>query len=127
MSKGSPITPHSVSRSTAIVGVLWFALWASGCDKDESGSTSPGADGGADPVMCTADAQICPDGSAVGREGPNCEFAPCPAPGEAAAGGCTKEAKVCPDGSAVGRQGPDCEFAPCPSTAPAAAHVSGVE
>ena len=29
-------------------------------------------------VICPADAKICPDGSAVGREGPNCEFAPCP-------------------------------------------------
>jgi len=29
---------------------------------------------------CTADAKICPDGSAVWRTGPNCEFAPCPAP-----------------------------------------------
>lgn len=30
------------------------------------------------PVACTADAKICPDGSGVGRTGPNCEFAPCP-------------------------------------------------
>lgn len=28
--------------------------------------------------MCTTDAKLCPDGSAVGREGPNCEFAACP-------------------------------------------------
>ncbi len=27
---------------------------------------------------CTMDAKLCPDGSAVGRSGPNCEFAPCP-------------------------------------------------
>lgn len=27
---------------------------------------------------CTAEAKICPDGSAVGRMGPDCEFAPCP-------------------------------------------------
>ena len=27
---------------------------------------------------CTMEAQICPDGSAVGRGGPLCEFAPCP-------------------------------------------------
>lgn len=27
---------------------------------------------------CTEEAKICPDGSAVGRSGPNCEFAPCP-------------------------------------------------
>lgn len=30
------------------------------------------------PVACTMDAKICPDGSAVGRSGPNCEFDPCP-------------------------------------------------
>lgn len=29
-------------------------------------------------VFCTMEAKICPDGSAVGRSGPNCEFAPCP-------------------------------------------------
>lgn len=31
-----------------------------------------------DQVMCTMDAKICPDGTGVGRTGPNCEFAPCP-------------------------------------------------
>lgn len=30
------------------------------------------------PVSCTLEAKICPDGSSVGRTGPNCEFAPCP-------------------------------------------------
>lgn len=29
-------------------------------------------------VACTAEAKICPDGTAVGREGPNCEFTACP-------------------------------------------------
>lgn len=29
-------------------------------------------------TACTADAMLCPDGTAVGRSGPNCEFAPCP-------------------------------------------------
>ena len=33
-------------------------------------------------VACTMDAKICPDGSAVGRQGPNCEFAPCPVQNE---------------------------------------------
>ncbi len=32
------------------------------------------------PVACTKEAMVCPDGSAVGREGPNCEFAKCPEP-----------------------------------------------
>jgi hypothetical protein len=29
-------------------------------------------------IACTAEAMMCPDGSAVGRTGPNCSFAPCP-------------------------------------------------
>ena|SRR3990167_3016937 len=29
---------------------------------------------------CTMEALICPDGTAVGRIGPNCEFAACPTP-----------------------------------------------
>ncbi len=39
-------------------------------------STTPKNEG----IACTMDARICPDGSAVGRTGPNCEFAPCPTP-----------------------------------------------
>lgn len=31
-----------------------------------------------DQVACTQEAMLCPDGSAVGRTGPNCAFAPCP-------------------------------------------------
>lgn len=31
-----------------------------------------------DQRACTEEAMICPDGSAVGRTGPNCEFKPCP-------------------------------------------------
>lgn len=33
---------------------------------------------GSEPTACMMDAKICPDGSAVGRTGPNCSFAPCP-------------------------------------------------
>ncbi|MBI5225605.1 hypothetical protein HY989_07100 [Candidatus Micrarchaeota archaeon] len=29
-------------------------------------------------IACTMEAKICPDGSAVGRVGPTCEFAKCP-------------------------------------------------
>ncbi|OGK13184.1 hypothetical protein A3C98_00610 [Candidatus Roizmanbacteria bacterium RIFCSPHIGHO2_02_FULL_37_15] len=28
--------------------------------------------------VCTQEAKLCPNGSYVGRTGPNCEFAPCP-------------------------------------------------
>lgn len=37
--------------------------------------TEPGTGEGA---ACTMDAKVCSDGSAVGRTGPNCEFALCP-------------------------------------------------
>jgi hypothetical protein len=30
------------------------------------------------PIACTQEAKLCPDGSAVGRVAPNCDFAPCP-------------------------------------------------
>lgn len=30
------------------------------------------------PIACTMEAKICPDGSSVGRSGPNCDFAACP-------------------------------------------------
>lgn len=32
-------------------------------------------------IACTTEAKICPDGSSVGRTGPNCEFAACSASG----------------------------------------------
>ena len=31
-------------------------------------------------IACTQEAKLCPDGSYVGRTGPNCEFAACPTP-----------------------------------------------
>jgi small nuclear ribonucleoprotein (snRNP)-like protein len=35
-------------------------------------------DGGGDFMACTKEALICPDGSSVGRGGPNCDFDACP-------------------------------------------------
>ncbi len=34
-------------------------------------------------TVCTADAMLCPDGSYVGRSGPNCTFDPCEIPEDA--------------------------------------------
>jgi len=34
--------------------------------------------GSRDKKACTMEAKLCPDGSYVGRTGPDCEFAPCP-------------------------------------------------
>lgn len=36
-----------------------------------------------EPIACTMDARLCPDGSGVGRGGPSCEFAACPPVGVA--------------------------------------------
>jgi len=36
--------------------------------------------------VCTMEAKLCPDGSAVGRSGPNCEFAECPTGGAGTTG-----------------------------------------
>ena len=43
-------------------------------------SVKPEPPQGPDPdqIACTQEAKLCPDGSSVGRTGPNCEFAPCP-------------------------------------------------
>lgn len=71
-----------------------------------------GGSGGGD-VACTMDAKICPDGSAVGRGGPNCTFPACPTSPETNGGNCPMDAKICPDGTSVVRQGPSCQFAPC--------------
>lgn len=43
--------------------------------ESDSGDTEGDSDSG---VSCPTDAMICPDGTAVGRSGPKCEFAPCP-------------------------------------------------
>ena len=42
-----------------------------------------GCAGAPAPKACTMEAKICPDGSAVGRVAPNCDFAPCPTPAPA--------------------------------------------
>jgi len=43
-------------------------------------SVSPTAKPETAPIVCTMDAKICPDGSGVGRVGPDCQFAKCPSP-----------------------------------------------
>jgi len=61
------------------------------------------------PIACTADAKICPDGSAVGRTCPNCEFAPCPAendqPLDCKSSDCGPQLgmpnRLCPDGKST--------------------------
>lgn len=40
---------------------------------------APLPEGFSEPI-CPMDALVCPDGTTVGRGGPFCDFAPCPAP-----------------------------------------------
>ncbi len=53
---------------------------------------------GQQPVACTEEARVCPDGTAVGRQGPSCEFAACAFPNAEVAG----SAFAAPDGYASG-------------------------
>ncbi len=50
-----------------IFGLILMVLVFSGCVQEAK-----------KPVACTLDAKVCPDGSVVGRVGPDCEFAKCP-------------------------------------------------
>ncbi len=59
------------------LALFLFVPFLGGCSLKQTlpvnqGPTSPS------PIACTAEAKICPDGSSVGRVGPNCEFAACP-------------------------------------------------
>lgn len=55
-----------------IIFVVWFICYVIG--REVGDTIRPIPQGQA----CTMDAKICPDGTSVGRSGPNCVFAPCP-------------------------------------------------
>lgn len=64
-------------RSRAVtLAVMFVASALAGACTKKASETPPQPPEG---QVCTRDAKVCPDGSAVGRTGPNCEFAPCPA------------------------------------------------
>lgn len=75
MNKQIPIVFAIVVLMTVAIftGIL---LWFAG----NYPMTNSGADliNGNNKTQCTMEAKLCPDGSAVGRSGPNCEFLPCP-------------------------------------------------
>lgn len=48
---------------------------------NEIESTDPIREDNPAPVACSQESKLCSDGSAVGRTGPNCEFAQCPSTG----------------------------------------------
>jgi hypothetical protein len=59
-------------RVKKIAGMMVAVSVVAGCN------LIGGMNGEGGQVACTLEAKICPDGSSVGRTGPNCEFAPCP-------------------------------------------------
>jgi hypothetical protein len=67
-------------KSSVKIALFTACLFLSGCSScwaAEDGHKN-GADVPEESVMCTMEAMLCPDGSSVGRTGPNCEFTPCP-------------------------------------------------
>jgi len=78
-------------RYMVVFGLVLLVLFFSGCVQEAQ-----------EPVACTLDAKVCPDGTAVGRVAPDCEFAPCPvAPAKTPQLVCTEgevRDAVCPDG-----------------------------
>jgi len=55
------------SRISILIALIAFGIVLFGCVQQ----------------LCTLEGKVCPDGSVVGRTGPNCEFAPCPSTGTA--------------------------------------------
>jgi hypothetical protein len=55
-----------------LLGMNYQAMLSGGKDHILGPTTPP------EQVGCTMDAKICPDGTAVGRMPPSCEFVPCP-------------------------------------------------
>lgn len=53
-----------------VLGVLWYL--SKNTNQDMPGDKIN------EGIACTMEAKMCPDGSYVGRSGPNCEFSPCP-------------------------------------------------
>lgn len=70
-------------RARFLLPLAALLLLGAGCSKDtDTGLQRPNEipPEVGEPRACTQEAKLCPDGSAVGRTGPNCEFAPCPTP-----------------------------------------------
>ena len=69
-SEKGAITPMAAFFITAVAAIFLLAYWMQGYPRTAV-PTNP-------PVVCSQETKLCPDGSAVGRTGPNCEFAACP-------------------------------------------------
>ena len=68
---------HVVLKKNDITYILFYNRYDKDQIKGQILSTFKFTDQ-KDQVVCTQDAKLCPDGSYVSRQGPNCEFAACP-------------------------------------------------
>lgn len=64
------------STNVVMVFLAVACLLLAGCQQAQTANNANNTTG----TACTEEAKICPDGSSVGRTGPNCEFAACPTP-----------------------------------------------
>lgn len=72
------MTQHKVIFTLVILLAIAIAFFGAYSLTHEA--QAPGIVGGNEDqqVACTMEAKMCSDGSYVGRQGPNCEFAECP-------------------------------------------------
>jgi len=69
-----------IMRTLGLVAALCAGVGLGACSKTNQDITPPDTAG---PTACTEEAMECPDGSSVGRAGPECEFEACPEPAAA--------------------------------------------
>jgi len=62
-----------------LLAIIAFAIvWIVSIKDDGSDTLGGPREMPPQPIGCTQEAKLCPDGSSVGKTGPNCEFAECP-------------------------------------------------
>lgn len=69
-----------MKRYTVLIGIIVLAIVVAALWMIQVRVAKAPIDG----IACTQEARLCPDGSAVGRTGPQCEFAACPSTSDSA-------------------------------------------
>lgn len=90
------VTPLSKNIALVIFTLLPIGAFLMGMKYQRmlTGYVPPAAN---EQTSCTKEAKLCPDGSTVGRSGPDCEFVPCPAVQDSLTCGGI-QGKICPTG-----------------------------
>lgn len=70
----APVLVVLVIATVAAVSVGSFLIYSNYSNNRSKITPAPNQ------VACTQEVKLCPDGTSVGRTGPNCEFAECPIP-----------------------------------------------